>query len=1230
MRKILGNKYKQLSDILNDRILVLDGAMGTMIQRHTLNENDFRGDRFKDFGHDLKGNNDLLSITQPDIIYDIHKQYIESGSDIIETNTFSSTAIAQSDYHLQDIVYEMNFQSAKLARNAADDFMKHHSGDLRFVAGAVGPTNQTLSMSPDVNNPGYRVTSFDQMAKAYYEQIKGLVEGGVDIILIETIFDTLNAKSAIYATARYFRDSGIHLPVMISGTIVDQSGRTLSGQTTKAFWISISHTPNLLSVGLNCALGSEQMRPYISELSENADCYTSLYPNAGLPNAFGGYDETADSMSKVLSEYLDEGFINIVGGCCGTTPDHIRAIKDTVKGRNPRKVPAATTYLKLSGLEPMIVYENSNFINVGERTNVTGSAQFRKLIENDKYEDALAVALQQVENGAQMIDVNMDEGMLDSEAVMSKFLNLIASEPDISKVPVMIDSSKWSVIEEGLKCLQGKGVVNSISLKEGEEIFKEHASKILDYGAAVIVMAFDENGQADTFERRTEICRRAYNILTEEVGFAPYDIIFDPNILTVATGIEEHNNYAVDYLKTTKWIKENLPYAKVSGGVSNISFSFRGNNTVREAMHSAFLYHAVKAGMDMGIVNAGQLTVYEDIDKELLELVEDVLLNRRQDSTERLVDYADRVKADPRKAEKQDEWRKMPVDERLKHALIKGIVEFIIEDTEEARLNTENPLDVIEGPLMRGMDVVGELFGTGKMFLPQVVKSARVMKKSVAHLIPYIEMQLKKGEKKSVGKVLLATVKGDVHDIGKNIVGVVLACNNYDVIDMGVMVSSEKILAAAKENNVDIIGLSGLITPSLDEMVHVAKELQRAGFTQPLLIGGATTSRIHTAVKVAPNYSQPVIHVLDASKSVSVVSNLLNKANKEDFVEKISKEYKQISDNHYKSLEDKSLISYTESVKNRLKTDWENYQIPIPEKKGVTIFNDYPLEEIRKYINWTQFFVTWELKGRYPQIFEHPEKGEEARKLYNDANTLLDEVIAGKLLKANAVIGILPANTVNFDDIEIYSDDSRSEVIETFNVLRQQASRGTSSNLSLADYIAPKDAGKVDYLGLFTCTAGIGTDELVHKYEADNDDYNSIMIKIIADRLAEAFAELLHEKVRKEIWGFAKNEELAIDDILSEKYTGIRPASGYPSLPDHTENIKIMKLLNAEENAGIILTESCMMTPGASVSGMYFSHKDSKYFAVGKINRDQLENYSGRKGVSFDISRKWLSQNLAF
>lgn len=1229
MRKKIGEKYNILKDILLQKILVLDGAMGTMIQEHKLGEKDFRGKRFSDFEFDVKGNNDLLSITQPEIIFDIHKKYLEAGSDIIETNTFNSTSIVQSDYHLSDLAYELNFNSAQLARKAVDDFLKSNQNELRFVAGAVGPTSQTLSLSPDVNNPGFRVKTFDQMSKAYYTQIKGLVEGGVDIILIETIFDTLNAKSAIYAASRYFRDSGKYLPIMISGTIVDQSGRTLSGQTTEAFWISISHTPNLLSVGLNCALGTSQMRPYISELAGIADCFTSLYPNAGLPNAFGGYDETAQYMAEIIEDYANEGLVNIVGGCCGTRPEHIRAMKESVKELSPRKIPQAKKFLQLSGLEALVVFENSNFINIGERTNVTGSSQFRKLIENDKYEEALTVALQQVENGAQLIDINMDEGMLDSEKAMTNFLNMIASEPNISKVPIMLDSSKWSVIEAGLKCIQGKGVVNSISLKEGEKVFIEEAEKILDYGAAVIVMAFDENGQADTYERKIEICQRAYNILTEKVGFSPYDIIFDPNILTIATGIEEHNNYAVNYLNATKWIKENLLGAKVSGGVSNISFSFRGNNVVREAMHSAFLYHAIKAGMDMGIVNAGQLEVYENIDKELLELVEDVILNRRKDATERLVDFAEKIKKDSKKEEKIDEWRNLQVEERLSHSLVKGIVEYIIEDTEEARLKYENPLEVIEGPLMKGMDIVGELFGSGKMFLPQVVKSARVMKKSVAHLIPFIEKQLKQTDRQSAGKVLLATVKGDVHDIGKNIVGVVLSCNNYEIIDLGVMVSAEKIISTAIENNVDIIGLSGLITPSLEEMSYVAKELERNNMKIPLLIGGATTSKVHTAVKIAPNYSQAVVHILDASKGVPVVSNLLNQNSNETYIKSLKNEYEKIRVSHYKSIEDKNLIPYKTAVENKFQTDWENYEIKAPNKIGLSIFKDFSIEKIRDYINWTQFFITWEIKGRYPQIFDNPEKGEEARKLFNDANEILDEIINNKSLIANAVVGIFPTNTVNNDDIEIYSDENKSEIIETFNLLRQQSSKINAANYSLADYIAPKDTNKIDYLGVFTCTAGIGTNELVAKYEVENDDYKAIMVKILADRLAEAFAELLHEIVRKEVWGYAKDEEISMEDLLSEKYIGIRPASGYPSLPDHTENIKIMRLLNASENAGINLTESCMMMPGASVSGMYFYHPQSKYFAVGRLNNDQIKEYAQRKGIDFDFAKKLLAQNYS-
>jgi 5-methyltetrahydrofolate--homocysteine methyltransferase len=1211
MLRSKGVNYKILSDLLNERILMLDGGMGTMVQRYRLTEDDFRGKRFADAKKDLKGNNDFLVLSQPHIVREIHNEYLKAGSDIIETNTFSSNIIAQTDYLMQSLVYEMNFEAAKIAKEACKEFTLKNPDKPRFVAGSIGPTNQSLTMSPDVNNPGFRTTTFDKMSASYYEQIRGLIDGGVDILLIETIFDTLNAKSAIYATAKYFNETGIYLPVMISGTIVDMSGRTLSGQTNKAFWISISHTPNLLSVGLNCALGSTQMRPYIEELSEIADCFTSLYPNAGLPNAFGGYDESPEYMGQVAKEYANEGFINILGGCCGTTPDHIRAMAEAVKGINPRKIPEIKPYFRLSGLEALESYENSNFINVGERTNVTGSKAFRRLIESNDYEKALSIALQQVENGAQVIDINMDEGMLDSEAAIEKFLNMIASEPDISKVPIMLDSSKWSVIETGLKNIQGKGIVNSISLKEGEDVFREHARKILNYGAAVIVMAFDEKGQADSVARKIEIITRAYKILTEEIGFPPQDIIFDPNILTVATGMEEHNNYANDYIEAIKWIKQNLPLVKTSGGVSNISFSFRGNDKVREAMHSAFLYHAVNAGMDMGIVNAGQLEVYESIDKTLLELVEDVLLNRRNDATERLVTFADSIKKGGKIEQKDEEWRHQPVEKRLSHALVKGIVEYIEQDTEEARLKASIPLHVIEGPLMDGMNIVGELFGSGKMFLPQVVKSARVMKKSVAYLIPYIEKELKKSERQTAGKILLATVKGDVHDIGKNIVGVVLACNNFEVIDLGVMVSADKILKEARKHNVDIIGLSGLITPSLDEMVHVAKEMERTGFKVPLMIGGATTSRIHTAVKIAPNYSQPVIHVLDASKSVPVASNLLNERVREDFIQNLDKEYSTLREKHYKSAGANINLKYQDAKNNKLKIDWDNEKITTPNHLGLTVYKNYPISEIRQYINWTQFFVTWEIKGRYPQIFENPEKGEQARKLFDDANQMLDEIEAKELIKANYAVGIFPANSINDEDVEIYDDNYRKFPITEFNFLRQQHQKKSNPvNLSLADFIAPKESGKADYIGVFATTAGIGVEKLAKEYEADNDDYKAIMIKIIADRLAEALAELLHAKVRTEIWGYQKDETHSVEDLLSENYQGIRPASGYPSMPDHSENLKIMDLLEAKKNLGITLTESYMMKPGASVSGLIFASPHSQYFAVGKIGNDQLESYA--------------------
>lgn len=1214
--------YNKLKDILQKRILLLDGGMGTMLQRYKLDESGYRGERFKDFHRDLKGNNDILVLTQAKIVEEIHEEYLKAGSDIIETNTFNANPISQLDYDTVEYCYELNYNAAKIVNGLCEKYSLLTPDKQRFAAGSIGPTNQSLSLSPDVNRPDYRTITFEQLSDAYYEQIRGLVDGGVDILLIETIFDTLNAKAAIYATSKYFNETGKSLPVMISGTIVDQSGRTLSGQTTKAFLTSISHTPNLLSVGLNCALGSKQMRPFIEELANNTVAFTSLYPNAGLPNEFGHYDESPEYMGQVAAEYADSGFLNILGGCCGTTPDHIRAMGEAVKNKTPRVAPEIKPYLRLSGLEDLVAYENSNFINIGERTNVTGSAKFRKLIEAGNFEEALSVAKQQVESGAQIIDINMDEGMLDSEASISKFLNLIAAEPDIAKVPIMLDSSKWSVIETGLKGIQGKGIVNSISLKEGEEVFKEHARTILNYGAAVIVMAFDEDGQADTYERKIQVCERAYKILTEEVGFAPQDIIFDPNILTIGTGIEEHNNYAVNYIEATRWIKQNLPLAKVSGGVSNLSFSFRGNNKIREAIHSAFLYHAIKAGMDMGIVNAGQLEVYEEIDKELLELVEDLILNRREDATDRLLKYSETHKDSQIQVKEQEEWRNQSVEERLKHSLIKGNIDHIIEDTEEARLKYANPLDVIEKPLMDGMNIVGDLFGAGKMFLPQVVKSARVMKKSVAHLIPYIEMELKKGNKQSSGKILLATVKGDVHDIGKNIVGVVLACNNYEIIDLGVMVSAQRIMDEAIKHDVDIIGLSGLITPSLDEMVHVAKELERNGFTQPLLIGGATTSRIHTAVKIAPHYSQPVIHVLDAGRSVPVVSNLLNPKLNEDFAKQIEHEYQRLRDGHYKSQSQINLVDYETAKSNKFEIDWENEEIKEPKFTGIQHLIDYDLTEIRKYINWTQFFITWEIKGKYPQIFDNPEKGEEARKLFNDANNLLDEIIENKLIKANGVFGIYPANSINGEDVELNINDYRSLI---FNFLRQQhSSKSNQPNFSLADYIAPKESNIQDYLGFFVVTAGLGVDELAEQYSKNNDEYKSLMLKIIADRLAEAFAELLHLKVRKEYWAYDNEENLDIDGLLNESYTGIRPAIGYPSIPDHTEISKIFDLIDQDE-LGINVTDSFMMHPGASVSGLYFANPKAKYFAVGKIKNDQLEDYLNRKDSNREFAKRILS-----
>ena len=1222
--------FLKLEEILNRRIMLLDGGMGTMIQGYKLTEEDYRGNIFKDYSKDLKGNNDLLALTQPDIIREIHTKYLDAGSDIIETNTFNANAISQEDYGLANYVYQINFTAAKIVKDLCIEYTKRNLDKPRFVAGAIGPTNQTLSLSPDVNKPEYRKITFEQLSNAYYEQVKGLVEGGVDILLIETIFDTLNAKAAIYAIYNYFKTNQIYLPVMVSGTIVDMSGRTLSGQTVKAFLISVSHTPNLLSIGLNCALGSKQMRSFIEELSDNASVYTSLYPNAGLPNEFGGYDETPQFMANVVKEYAEEGFINIIGGCCGTGPKHIEAINEVVYGLAPRKPKEKKYFLQLAGLEELLVYENSNFINIGERTNVTGSARFRKLIEENNFEEALSIAKQQVDNGAQIIDVNLDEGMLDSESSMVRFLNLIASEPEIAKVPIMIDSSKWTVIEKGLQCIQGKGIVNSISLKEGEKVFKEHAEKILSYGSAVIVMAFDEKGQADTFQRKIEICKRAYDILTKEVNFPAEDIIFDSNILTIATGIEEHNNYAMDFINAVKWIKENLPYAKTSGGISNLSFSFRGNNKVREAIHTVFLYHAIKAGLDMGIVNAGQLEVYEEIEPELLELVEDLIFNRRNDATERMLEYAQKNKGTVTDSKTEKEWRKLPVNERLKYALIKGIIEYIEEDTELARQQYKNPLEVIEKPLMEGMSIVGDLFGAGKMFLPQVVKSARVMKKSVAYLIPFIEKELKQSNKQSSGKILLATVKGDVHDIGKNIVGVVLACNNYEILDLGVMVPVEKIIEEARKNDVDVIGLSGLITPSLDEMIHVAKELERHNFDVPLLIGGATTSKIHTAVKIAPNYSHPVIHVLDASKSVPVVSNLLNNQIKIDFINQIKNEYKKLRENHLKSQSKQNLCEYQEAIENHFKIDWTKQVIKKPNFIGQKIVKNWDLNQLRNYINWTQFFVTWEIKGKYPQIFEHPEKGEEAKKLYKDANEILDYVINNNLISANCFYGIYPANSINNEDVILYKDENRIEKLITFNFLRQQHPIKVGvSNYSLADFIAPLESNLVDYLGFFVVTAGIGVEELSNEYIKNNDDYKSFMLKILADRLAEAFAELLHEKIRKEIWGYSEVENLNIDELISEKYQGIRPAIGYPSIPDHSEITKIFELLvNEKDNLGIEITENFMMWPAASVSGLYFANEQAKYFAVGKITKDQADSYIARKGMPKEIFYKLLANYI--
>jgi 5-methyltetrahydrofolate--homocysteine methyltransferase len=1231
---------------LEKRVLVIDGAMGSMIQQYKLEEKDFRGKRFADWHKDLQGNNDLLSITQPQIIKTIHKEYLKAGADIIETNTFSATTIAMADYDMQSLAYELNYESAKIAKEAIQEFYKEFpefASIPKFVAGALGPTNRTLSLSPNVNDPGFRAITFDELVTAYTEQVKGLIDGGADLLLVETIFDTLNAKAALFAIQNYCEKIDRKMPVMVSGTITDASGRTLSGQTTEAFLNSVSHV-ELLSVGLNCALGAKDMRPYLEELSNKAPFYVSAYPNAGLPNQFGEYDQDAHEMGHQIEDFLKAGFINIVGGCCGTTPAHIKRIAELAKQAKPRKKPVADDLMHLSGLEPLTLRPESNFLNVGERTNVTGSKKFLRLIKEGNFEEALSIAKEQVDGGAQVIDVNMDEGMLDSEAAMTTFLNLIASEPDISRVPIMIDSSKWSVIEAGLKCVQGKAIVNSISLKEGEEKFIEQAHKIKQYGAAVIVMAFDEVGQADTLQRRKDICKRAYDILVNKVHFPAQDIIFDPNIFPVATGMEEHRLNALDFFNATKWIKENLPHAKVSGGVSNVSFSFRGNDHVREAIHGAFLYHAVKAGMDMGIVNPAQLQVYDDIDKTLLELVEDVLLNRRDDATERLVEHAESLKGITKeKTEKDEEWRKGTVESRLSHALVKGLVEYIDADTEEARLKLGRPLHVIEGPLMDGMNIVGDLFGQGKMFLPQVVKSARVMKKAVAYLEPFLLKEKEDNAKAGIvgdgrtnaGKILMATVKGDVHDIGKNIVGVVLACNNYEIIDLGVMVSCDKILEEAKKHNVDVIGLSGLITPSLDEMVHVAKEMERLGFTTPLLIGGATTSKVHTAVKIAQNYSGPVVHVNDASKSVPVASSLISKELRDAFMAEVNKDYERVREQNKNAQSQNKFISLKEARENKFPIDWKKTEVVEPAFIGNKVFTNYDLKEIAEYIDWTPFFHSWEMKGSYPKILSDPERGAEATKLFNDAQNMLKKIISEKWLQANAVIGIYPANTVNDDDIEVL-DETKKLVKCSFHTIRQQTKKPAGQyNIALADFISPKPVTssgveKKDYIGSFALTTGIGIDKHVKRFEADHDDYNAIMIKALADRLAEAFAELMHKKVRKEFWGYAKNETLSNLDLIKEEYAGIRPAPGYPAQPDHTEKLTIWKLLDVEKNTGIILTGSLAMVPTAAVSGLYFSHPQSHYFGVGKINKEQVEDYAKRKGMKFEDAEKWLGPNLSY
>jgi 5-methyltetrahydrofolate--homocysteine methyltransferase len=1218
-----------LRDALAKRILIIDGAMGTMIQQYKLQESDYRGERFKNHPHDVKGNNDLLAITQPQIIQEIHRKYLAAGADILETNTFNSQSISLADYHMEELAYEMNVAGARIAREVADEFEKRNPSKPRFVAGVIGPTNRTASISPDVNNPGYRNVNFDSLVAAYTDSVRGLIDGGSDIILIETVFDTLNAKAAIFAVKQFFAQHHISLPIMISGTITDRSGRTLTGQTAEAFWYSMMHA-DPISIGFNCALGAADMRQHIDDVSRVANTYISTHPNAGLPNAFGGYDETPEDMAKILREFAESGLINMVGGCCGTTPEHIKAIAAAVEGVAPRNIPVVEKTLRLSGLEPFVIRPETNFVNIGERCNVTGSRKFLRLIKDNKLDEALDVAKQQVENGAQMLDVNLDEGLLDAETLMPAFLNLMASEPDISKVPFVIDSSKWKVIEAGLKCVQGKCVVNSISMKEGEEAFIEQAKKARLYGAAVIVMAFDTNGQADTLERRLDICSRSYKILTEVVGFPPEDIIFDHNVFAIGTGIEEHNGYGVTFIEATRQIKQAMPLVRISGGVSNVSFSFRGNEPVREAIHSVFLYYAIKAGMDMGIVNAGQLAVYDDIAPELRDRVEDLVLNKRPDATERLLEVAGKYSGQEKVAEEAQAWRSLPVRERLAHALVKGITDFIDVDTEEVRKGTSHPLEVIEGPLMAGMNVVGDLFGAGKMFLPQVVKSARVMKKAVAYLEPFFEEAKKTGPAQVKGRILMATVKGDVHDIGKNIVGVVLQCNNYEVIDIGVMVPCEKILRTAKERGCNVIGLSGLITPSLDEMVHVASEMKREGFDIPLLIGGATTSKVHTAVKIAPQYQEPVVYVPDASRVVGVVSKLLSDEQRPAYKAEVAAEYEGIREIQRNKVSREKWLTIEQARAGGYPTDWTTYVPPKPTFTGIMTLTDYPLEKLVERIDWTPFFATWELSGLYPDIFQDEVVGSEAKKLFDDAQAMLKNIIANKWVTASAVFGFWPANAVG-DDVEIYTDDKRTTVLKTFHFLRQQMDKPTTrANLCLADWISPKETGVADYLGGFAVTAGHAMEKQVAVFEADHDDYNAILLKALADRLAEAFAEHLHERVRREFWGYAANETWTNDDLIMEKYRGVRPAPGYPACPDHTEKGPLFDILDAPTQAGIRLTESYAMYPGAAVSGFYFSHPASTYFGIGRINKDQIEDYAKRKGESVPYVERWLAPILGY